>query len=362
MKSHSLLRSLLSSPSRPSSLSNPLVVRPTSLNRQRSTAATTPTRDTTRAPPPPPQRALLYVPGSNGKMLEKMVGGGTSSSATATTLLAVPDVVTLDLEDSVRIEKKAEARQLVARTLKSAPTGGRTKRFVRVNSGQRGLDDLEAILACPNLDGILLPKINSASELVAFTNFIDEHAPTEMGTSPLKVVASIESPLGLLNMREIVTASPRVGGLLFAAEDYCASSRLIRTPSRLEMLYARSSVVAVAHAYGLAAIDLVCVKYKGDDAERILREESEEGRRLGFTGKQAIHPAQVPIIQEAFAPSSVEIARARAILEQYDLGARDSGAGAYGLTGQDGTVEMIDAPMLLQAQGILEAAKAAGLA
>lgn len=118
MKSHSLLRSLLSRSSRPSSLSNPLVVRPTSLNRQRSTAATTPTRDTTRVPPPsPPQRALLYVPGSNGKMLEKMVGGGTSSSATATTLL-VPDVVTLDLEDSVRIEKKAEARQLVARSVR----------------------------------------------------------------------------------------------------------------------------------------------------------------------------------------------------------------------------------------------------
>lgn len=85
----------------------------------------------------------------------------------------------------------------------------------------------------------------------------------------------------------------------FAAEDYCASSRLIRTPSRLEMLYARSSVVAVGHAYGLAAIDLVCVKYKGDDAERILREESEEGRRLGFTGERRLRVlASLPLSPE----------------------------------------------------------------
>ena len=85
--------------------------------------------------------------------------------------------------------------------------------------------------------------------------------------------------------KQIHDAIPVPIGRQFAAEDYCASSRIIRTPSRYEMLYARSSLVAVAHAYNLAAIDLVCVKYKGEEAEAILREESEEGRRLGFTGE-----------------------------------------------------------------------------
>ncbi|GAA5977285.1 hypothetical protein JCM10908_004924 [Rhodotorula pacifica] len=288
-------------------------------------------------------------------MLDKMLAptaGGAANEA--------PDVITLDLEDSVRTEKKAEARRMVAQALQNAPSSTRPRRFVRINSGQQGLDDLEAILVAPALDGLLLPKVNTAEDVLAVSRFIDEHGSPEHKKS-LRAIASIESPLGLLNMRDIVTASERVGGLLFAAEDYCASSRIIRTPSRYEMLFARSSVVAVAQAYNLAAIDLVCVKYKGEEAEGILREEAEEGRRLGFTGKQAIHPAQVSIIQQAFAPSPAEIKRAQAILAQYEA-ARDSGAGAYGLKGADGQTEMIDAPMLLQAHGILASAKAAGLA
>ncbi|GAA5873762.1 hypothetical protein JCM3774_000163 [Rhodotorula dairenensis] len=304
-----------------------------------------------------PQRALLYVPGSNQKMLDKML---SPRAPTAAAGADAPDVVTLDLEDSVRPEKKAQARRMVSQALLNAPSDARTRRFVRINPGQQGLDDLEAILPARNLDGLLLPKVNTAEDVLAVSRFIDEHGSPEHKQS-LRVIASIESPLGLLNMRQIATASDKVGGLLFAAEDYCASSRIIRTPSRTEMLFARSSLVAVAHAYNLAAIDLVCIKYKGQEAEAILRDEAEEGRRLGFTGKQAIHPAQVSIIQTAFAPSPAEISRAQAILEQYEA-ARDSGAGAYGLTGSDGQTEMIDAPMLLQAQGILASAQAAGLA
>ncbi|GJN92763.1 hypothetical protein Rhopal_005801-T1 [Rhodotorula paludigena] len=255
-----------------------------------------------------------------------------------------PDVVTLDLEDS------------------DAPADLRSRKFVRINSGQLGLDDLEAILASTVApDGLLLPKVHTAADLLTVDRFLSSHARLP-AHADLRVIASIESPLGLLNAREIATCAPaRIGGLLFAAEDYCASSRLVRTPSRREMLLARQTVVAVAHAYGLQAVDLVCVKYKGEEAERGLRDEAREGREMGFTGKQAIHPAQVAIIQEEFAPSEKEIERAQAILSQY-AAAQSSGAGAYGLEGKDGSVEMIDAPMLLQAESILEQAKAAGLA
>ncbi|BGP56761.1 hypothetical protein JCM8202_004465 [Rhodotorula sphaerocarpa] len=293
-------------------------------------------------------------------MLDKMLRLDPASRANSQSdALATPDVLTLDLEDSVRMEKKSEARRMVTQALQaSASTDSPSRKFVRINPGQAGLDDLDAILSAPGLDGLLLPKVNSAADVQAVTRFIDEYGSETYRRQP-RVIASIESPLGLLNLREIAT-SERVGGLLFAAEDYCASSRLIRTPSRLEMLYARSCVVAAAHAFGLSAIDLVCVKYKGEEAERILVEEAEEGRRLGFTGKQAIHPAQVAAIQRAFAPSPAEITRAQAILDQYES-ARESGRGAYGLQGADGQTEMIDAPMLLQARSILDQARASGL-
>ncbi|BGP41767.1 hypothetical protein JCM10450v2_005833 [Rhodotorula kratochvilovae] len=254
-----------------------------------------------------------------------------------------PDVVTLDLEDSVRTEHKADARKAVRRALDAAPPTLKSRKFVRINSGQAGLDDLEALLPSRSLKGLILPKVHTAADLLAVDAFIRAHGGPHHAEG-LRVIASIESPLGLLNAREIASCSRRVGGLLFAAEDYCASSRLLRTPSRRELLFARSSVVAVAHAYGLSAVDLVCVKYKGAEAERTLREEAREGREMGFTGKQAIHPAQVEIIQEEFAPSPAEIARAQAILAQY-AAAHASGAGAYGLKGEDGSVDMIDAPM-----------------
>lgn len=106
----------------------------------------------------------------------------------------------------------------------------------------------------------------------------------------------------------------------FAAEDYCASSRIIRTPSRYEMLYARSSVVAVAHAYNLAAIDLVCVKYKGEEAEAILRDESEEGRRLGFTGGFA-----------GFASSHSESEKNEKLTNDYELGRQTSDSSSTSL-------------------------------
>ncbi|GAA6048550.1 hypothetical protein JCM3770_006548 [Rhodotorula araucariae] len=297
------------------------------------------------------QRALLYVPGSSDKMLDKVLQGTLAPALQ-------PDVVTLDLEDSVRTEHKARARTAVTRALDAAAPTLRSRKFVRINSGQAGLDDLETILTSRALDGLILPKVHTAADLLAVDAFISMHGGAQH--AGLRVIASIESPLGLLNAREIATCSPRVGGLLFAAEDYCASSRLIRTPSRRELLFARSSVVAVAHAYGLSAVDLVCVKYKGDEAEQTLRDEAREGREMGFTGKQAIHPAQVEIIQREFAPSPLEIERAKAILAQY-AAARASGAGAYGLAGPDGSVEMIDAPMLLQAESVLAQARAAGI-
>ncbi|GAA6015472.1 hypothetical protein JCM11491_004363 [Sporobolomyces phaffii] len=291
------------------------------------------------------QRALLYVPGSNPKQLAKALGGGLGAAARP----AQPDVLILDLEDSVRTEKKGEARRNVLDALQ-ASSPGQSQRFVRINSRQLGLDDLEVLLTTPHLQGLVLPKVDCARDVQVVDQFINKYG-LDGSKDRLRIIASIESPMALLNLRE---ASP------FAAEDYCSSSNLIRTPSRREMLFARSSVVTAAKAYGLKAVDLVCVQYKGQAAEETLREESREGRELGFDGKQAIHPAQVEPIQASFTPSDAEIERALKILSNYDS-LSTAGAGAYGLANQDGSTSMIDAPMLLQAQGIIAQARAAGV-
>ncbi|CEQ40193.1 SPOSA6832_01763 [Sporobolomyces salmonicolor] len=386
-------------------------------------------------PPPTAQRALLYVPGSNPKQLKKCLGGGLAQSQ--------PDALILDLEDSVRAEKKGEARRNVLERIAwvdemreraadqfrggdddsalQATPDCPSQKFVRINSKQLGLDDLEVLLTTPHLEGLVLPKVHSAADVQLVDRFIEEHGLRET-KDKLRIVASIESPLALLNLREVrgafrspswrnvtrlnwvawdtdryqlyahllpsraprpssparVTQSPHPRPQ-FAAEDFCASSGLIRTPSRREMLFARSSVVTAAKAFGLKAVDLVCVQYKGDEALGVLEDEAREGRELGFDGKQAIHPAQVNVIQAAFTPSPAAIERALAILSQYEA-ARSSGAGAYGLENADGSSSMIDAPMdlavlqegarisdrvnlkqLLQAEGTLAQARAAGV-
>ncbi|BGP18048.1 hypothetical protein JCM10213_008416 [Rhodosporidiobolus nylandii] len=306
---------------------------------------------------PEPQRALLYVPGSSPpSRLDKVLSNGLAGVDGKGR--GQPDVLILDLEDSVREEKKSEARDQVLRALENAPADCRSKKYVRINSQRQGLDDLDVILRTKNLDGLVLPKVHTSAALKEVDHFVQQYGLPEH--EKLKIVASIESPEGLGNMKEIVRVSGKVGALLFAAEDYCASSFLLRSPSRTEMTYARQSLVACARAHGLGAVDLVCVEYKGEEAQRVLEEEAREGRAWGFSGKQVIHPSQVETVQRAFSPAPADIARALRILEEYEAG-RQSGAGAYGLKGEDGKTVMIDAPMLLQAQSILAQARSAGL-
>jgi len=131
----------------------------------------------------------------------------------------------------------------------------------------------------------------------------------------------------------------------------------VRTSSRQELLYTRSQIVVAAKAFGVDAIDMVCISYKDLD---YLKNECEDGRRLGFTGKQAIHPSQIEIIHSAFVPTSKDIFRAAKIIHQMEL-AHATQIGAFGLELEGGGKEMIDAPMLKQAEKTLQIARAAGL-
>ncbi|AXA49857.1 citrate lyase subunit beta-like protein [Malassezia restricta] len=284
-------------------------------------------------------RSLLYVPGSSDKMLAK------SRSVRA-------DMLVYDLEDSVARHRKQAARSMVAEALSSAPPGGPTL-GVRINAPSSEPDlaraDVDAVLRSERVESLVLPKVESARDLALV-------ASAASPSVPLSLVLSVESASSLLRMPTILEHASlgphvRVAALLFASEDYCAATGVQRTRDLRSLLYPRAQMATIAKAYGLQAIDMVCIEYK-DDA--YLREECRDGASLGFDGKQAIHPAQLDAIHAAYSPSKEDVDMARAVLDAYRQGARE-GRGAVGLA-HHGKEIMIDAPMLLQAQRTLERA------
>ncbi|KDQ62186.1 hypothetical protein JAAARDRAFT_30086 [Jaapia argillacea MUCL 33604] len=313
------------------------------------------------------RRSYLYVPSSSEKMLQKSLDNKS-------------DVIIYDLEDSVPPSEKDKsgARERLGPFI-NATSEERLPRPERLAVRLNGINtpffkrDIAQALRLPSIRTLLLPKIHSprdlhhvSREIYSASHLSPESLPKR--SQPLDIIASIESARGLWSVGEIASWKSEYGdveggklsALLFAAEDYCADTSIIRTPSRLELLYARSRIVIAAKAFGLEAIDMVCVNYKDLD---YLKEECEDGRRLGFNGKQAIHPTQVDIIQSTYVPTAKEILRAAKILHQMSL-AHASQKGAFGLDldgANDGGKEMIDAPMVLQAENTIRAAKAAGL-
>ncbi|KAH8104486.1 Pyruvate/Phosphoenolpyruvate kinase-like domain-containing protein [Cristinia sonorae] len=303
------------------------------------------------------RRSWLYVPASSSRMLEK-------------SLTTTSDVIIYDLEDSVPPDAKTAARERLEKFLTSTSDLHDTQRVaVRLNSIDTLFfqDDIAAALKLPAITTLILPKIHSVQDLHYVSRKISEIRHT-MGSStkqPLNLVASIESARSLFNIGGIASwksehghlLGGKLSSLLFAAEDYCADTRIIRTASRRELLFTRSQVAITARAFGLQAIDMVCINYRDPD---YLREECQDGRELGYTGKQAIHPAQVDIIQSTYVPTVKEIARAAKIVH-FMRKAHANERGAIGLPLEGGGEEMIDAPMIKQAENTIRAAKSAGL-
>ncbi|KAJ3065508.1 hypothetical protein HDU98_011130 [Podochytrium sp. JEL0797] len=274
--------------------------------------------------------SIMYVPGSDARKLAKA---------------SACDTKVFDLEDSVPIARKQDARDNVAKVLAGLEANRTQEACVRVNSVASGFihEDLKAVLGHPRLDSVLIPKVNGPDDIHLVSAAIDASA----ANPNLKILATIESAQGLLHLKEIIAADAsrlRIEALVFASEDYIADLGLIRTPSRVEMLLARQLVVAHAVANGMQAIDCVCVNFKEVD---VLREECREGRTFGFTGKQAIHPSQVDIIQEHFTPTPEDVDWARQIMEG-NAKSEAEGKGAFNLKGK-----MIDAPVVLWAKRIL---------
>lgn len=284
------------------------------------------------------RRALLYMPGDNWKMITKSVTLGVDS-------------ICMDMEDGTAINKKAEARATIAKALQELDFGA-SEKLARINSVGSGWEqeDIEAVLPY-HPDGIVIPKVESF-EQVEWASRIIEDAELKNGwkVNSIRILIGVETAKGILNLKEIA-AHPRLDAIIFGGEDFAASIGAVRTKDAVELLYARQAVIVACAAYDLQPLDIVTIDYKDLEA---LKVESEFGARLGFSGKQIIHPNQVQVVQEAFTPSDEAIAYARRIVETFEASQKE-GKGAYSLDGK-----MIDMPLLKNAQKVLARANAAG--
>ena len=285
------------------------------------------------------RRALLYMPGDDRRKIEK-----------ATTLGV--DCVCMDMEDGVAITHKTEARAVIAQAMKDLDFGD-SECCIRINSVGSGFEkyDLAAAVAT-NPDAVVVPKIETAGQVRMMSEYIEtyEHS-SKMERGSIRLLVGVETAKGILNLKEIAEADRRLDAIIFGAEDYAASVGATRTRDATEVLYARSAVITACAANDLQAIDMVYIDFR--DAEG-LRLEAEQGARLGFSGKQIIHPNQVAVVQEAFTPSEAAIEYAQRLVNTFTASQRE-GKGAFALDGK-----MIDMPLLKNAQKVLDRARAAG--
>ena len=277
-----------------------------------------------------PRRCLLFMPGDDQKKIQKGISLGVDS-------------IVMDLEDGVALNRKAEARATIAAALRDLDFG-RSERVVRLNPIGSGLEqaDLDAVLPL-RPDSIMLPKVEHAEHIHWLAEAIADPA--------IRLLAIIETARGVVNLRDIAAVSDRLDALIFGAEDLAGDIGATRTKAGWEVFYARSAVVTHAVAFGLQAIDTLVIDFNDEAA---LIEDARFGAQLGFSGKLAIHPKQVDVIQLIFTPSDEQIARAQRLIQAH-AEQQAQGVGAFAFDGK-----MIDMPAIRAAQQVLAKAQAAG--
>jgi citrate lyase beta subunit len=282
----------------------------------------------------PPRRALLFMPGDDRRKIEKGAALGV-------------DAVIMDLEDGVALNAKDRARQHIAAALRDV-VFGRTEKLVRINAVTRDAfpeADIAAIIdARP--DGIVVPKVEAAWQIAQVSERLtDAERRNGWHEASITVLAIIETALGVVNVREIAEHAPRLSALIFGAEDLAGDMGLTRTAAGNEVAYARAAVVLHAKAFGMDAIDTPYIRLGDADG---LAADAQAGLNAGYTGKLAIHPAQVDVIQRIFTPTPEQIAAAQRIIAAHD-DAQARGIGAFALDGS-----MVDMPMVRAAQAVLK--------
>ena len=290
-------------------------------------------------------RSLLFVPADGGMKLDKAMASGA-------------DAIIVDLEDSISPEGKTEARRSAADFLRGAAQARQRPRLiVRINGLASGLTDADLDAIVPGRpDGIMLPKAEGGGDVTHLdAKLLAREATSVLAEGSIKVLAIVtETASALFLAGSFRGASGRLEGLTWGAEDLSAELGALATrdaDGRLLDIYrlARALCLAGAAAAQVQAIDTVMVEFRDLAA---LRRETEQARRDGFTGKMAIHPAQVPVINEIFTPTPEQIAEARAVIAAF---AANPGKGTIGIDGV-----MHDRPHLERAKRLLAHASAAG--
>ena len=282
-------------------------------------------------------RSIVFVPGNRSNMLERALGFSA-------------DIIMVDLEDSVPPGEKAAACELATEWVPRLAGAGKQV-MVRVNSLDTGLaaGELSAVVS-PDLAGISIGKGNTAWDLQQVDQLL---APLEskagLETGSIKVIPWIETAMAIVHVYEMARASRRIVGIAFGGEDYTNDMGVTRSDFGEECYFARSSVAVAARAAGVAGLDGPFVGFRDPEG---LRTDAGAARRMGYTGKFAIHPAQIDIINETFSPDPEDVAYARRVVEAWDE-AEAAGRGSLSIDGR-----MVDVPVVKRAQNLLALASA----
>lgn len=279
----------------------------------------------------------LYLPGNSPGMF---LNAGLHS----------PDGVILDLEDSVAPARKDEARILVRNALRAVDFYG-AERMIRINQGQRGLDDLEWLIP-HNVHLVLVPKCEDTATLIEIEQKIKSVQKGEKDSHSVFLMPIIETALGVENAFDIARATSGVVAIAIGLEDYTADLGVQRTKEGAESLYARTRIVVAAKAAGIQPIDSVFSDV--GDMEGLLN-NIISSKALGFEGMGCIHPRQIPVIRRGFSPANEEIEKAKKIVIAFS-DAQAKGLGVVSL----GT-KMIDPPVVARAEKTINLAVKLGL-
>jgi citrate lyase subunit beta/citryl-CoA lyase len=273
-------------------------------------------------------RSWIFVPGSRQRMIDKALGFNA-------------DAIMFDIEDGVAPSEKETARSQIASMLDKCESEAKAgspvatpARFVRVNAvgSDRIADDLDAAVR-PGCEGLVLPKVDRAEEVVSLESAISElekERGMEAGAMPL--LPSIESPIGLFNAHAIATSSPRVMGLILGTEDYCRGMGLPlrREGEARDLIYARSSMATAAAAAQVQSVDGIWPHL--EDGEGLAR-YARQARELGMSGMSLLHPNQIDAANAAFSPSPEDLKYAEEVLMAFEDG-KAAGLGAIAFRGQ----------------------------
>lgn len=282
------------------------------------------------------RRSMLFVPGSNAAMISN-------------SFIYKPDSIMFDLEDSVALKEKDTARLLVAHALQH-PLYQEIETVVRVNplESEYGLLDLNAVVRA-GVNVVRMPKTETAQDVIDIDNAISEierACGREVGST--KIMAAIESALGITQANQIATASNRLIGIALGAEDYVRSLRTERSPEGIELLFARCSILQAARAAGIQAFDTV---YSDANNEAGFLQEAALIKQLGFDGKSLVNPRQIELLHNLFAPTQKEVEHAQKVVEAANE-AKRKGLGVVSLNGK-----MVDAPIIERAKLVLKRAE-----